>query len=389
MSWKETYVLDLRKEFVQRALSEKTPFKVLCAEYGISTKTGYKWKDRFLRNGCCGLTDQSRRPNSCPSQLTEDDIIRIMQLKLAYPSWGPKKIQSLYEDIYRETSTPSISSVQRILNKAGLIRKKRVRRVQPDQTALRQRIEAIKPNDVWTVDFKGWWLTYHREKCVPLTIRDGKSRFLLDIRLMQSCETNPVKQVFIKTFEEYGLPGVIRSDNGTPFASPNSILGLTSLSAWWLSLGIIPDRIEPGKPYQNGGHERMHRDIKFEIQGKILGGLEAYQRAIDTWRNEFNNIRPHEALGMRRPSDVYTPSEIKYEGDPDEIIYPFGFLSRKVSSKGNIKLNNKDIFLSLALRGYHLGLDSKDDDTYSVWINEFLLGEVDLRTYSFYSISDD
>ncbi|HWI54167.1 MAG TPA: IS481 family transposase [Desulfobacteria bacterium] len=389
MPWKETYVLDLRKEFVHRALTERTTFTDLCAEYGISTKTGYKWKERFLSHGYGGLEDHSRRPNSCPSQLNEDAVIRIMQLKLAHISWGPKKIQTLYENIYRKTPVPSISSIQRVLDKAGLVRKKRVRRAQPNQSALRQRIEAVKPNDVWTVDFKGWWFTNLREKCIPLTIRDQNSRFLLDIRLMQTCTTNSVKQVFINSFEKYGLPRYIRSDNGSPFAAHNSILGLSSLSAWWLTLGIIPDRIEPGKPYQNGGHERMHRDMKFELQGKISGGLNAHQRAIDVWRDEFNNVRPHEALGMKTPAEVYNRSDIKYEGDSEELIYPFGYFSRKVSSNGNIKLNNSIIQISSALSGYHLGLNNRDDSSLNVWINDFLLGEIDLRTYSFNSISEE
>ena len=388
MPWKEINLMDQRLEFVHRALTETIPFSTLCKEYNISRKTGYKWKQRFLDSGYSGLSNQSTRPNSNPNQLSEDTVIKILQLKFAHPSWGARKIQRIFEKSYPFIDVPSESSIKRIFDKAGLVKKKRVSRVNPSQDLLRQMIQPDNPNDVWTVDFKGWWYSLDKNKCLPLTIRDEKSKFIHDVRLMKNQTTEAVKEVFLDTFKKYGLPKVIRSDNGSPFAAHNSPLGLTRLSAWWMSLGIIPDRINPGCPYQNGGHERMHRDLKMEVQRQYKANLSFYQNIINEWRNEFNTIRPHEALNYKTPFEVYTPSSLKYRGDVDEILYPFNFESRKVSSSGAIKLKNIEIFITNALAGYQLGLELKEHNRLNVWFNKFLIGEIDLQTYSFYTIQE-
>lgn len=386
MSWEEKSKVDQRAEFAKRALTENITFTDLCNEYGISRKTGYKWKQRFEQYGYSGMSDLSKRPHENPNQLSEDCIINILNLKLAHPSWGARKIQKLFEKDHPIEDIPSESSIKRIFDKAGLVKKKRIKRADTSHDALRQMIQPEKPNDVWSIDFKGWWYSTDRKVCLPLTIRDQDSRYLLDIRLMQNQGTEAVRSVFTKVFKRYGLPRVIRSDNGSPFAAHNSILGLTKLSAWWMSLGIIPDRTEVGKPYQNGGHERMHRDLKAEIQKQFKGSFSSNQRVIDAWREEFNTVRPHEALGYKTPSDVYSPSTIKYTGDIDEIIYPTGFEPRKVCSSGTIKIKSTRIQLSHAIAGYHVGLTYKESSKLSVWFNKFLLGEVDLQTYKFYAI---
>lgn len=383
MPWKEINVLDTRKEFTHRALTEKIPFTELCSEYGISTKTGYKWKNRFLNHGYNGLSDQSRVPKSSPSQLSEDVIIRIIKLKIAHPTWGPKKILQLYENAYRFEKPPSLSSVGRVLDKAGLVEKKRVRRVQPEQDSFRKLYKAEAPNDVWTVDFKGWWFTTNKEKCLPLTIRDEYSKYIFETRLMLRADTESVRKVFTEQFKKYGLPSKIKSDNGPPFAASSGNLGLTKLSAWWMSLGILPTRIQPGKPYQNGSHERMHRDIAFEIQGKIRGDLKETQAALDLWREEYNNIRPHEAIGMSTPASVYKKSERGYFGDIDEIIYPSNYITRRVSLNGMIKLDGVSIYTNHALIGYQLGLQPYENNRLRIWFSEFLLGTVNLETYIF------
>lgn len=388
MPWKEINLMDQRLEFVQRALTETIPFSELCKEYNISRKTGYKWKQRFLDNGYNGLSNQSTRPNCSPNQLSEDIVIKILQIKFAHPAWGARKIQRIFEKSYPLFDVPSESSIKRILDKAGLVKKKRISRVNSSQNLLRQLIQPDNPNDVWTVDFKGWWYSSDKFKCLPLTVRDEKSRFIHDIRLMKNQTSEAVKEVFIDVFKKYGLPKVIRSDNGSPFAAHNSPLGLTRLSAWWMSLGIIPDRINPGCPYQNGGHERMHRDLKMEVQRQYKASLSFYQNIIDEWRTEFNTIRPHESLNYKTPFEVYTPSPIKYRGDIDEILYPFNFERRKVSSSGAIKLKNIEIFITNALAGYHLGLEVKEHNRLNVWFNKFLLGEIDLQSYAFYTIQE-
>jgi len=388
MPWEEKSIMDLRLEFVQRALTENIPFSELCKEYNISRKTGYKWKQRFLEYGYNGLANQSTRPESSPNQLSEDTVIRILQIKQAHPNWGARKIQKIFEKSYPLDDVPSESSIKRILDKAGLVKKTRVSRVNPSQDSLRQGIQPEKSNDVWTIDFKGWWYSTDNLRCLPLTIRDEKSRFILDIRLMKNQSAQAVKEVIEHCFKEYGLPNVIRSDNGAPFAAHNSPLGLTSLSAWWMSLGIIPDRIDPGCPFQNGGHERMHRDLKMEVQGQYKANLSFFQSIIDEWRIEFNNVRPHEALNYQTPAEAYTPSPVKYKGDVDELIYPFNFLRRKVSKSGKIKINNTEIFITNALAGYHLGLEMNEENRLNVWFNKFLIGEVDLQSYSFYTIQN-
>ena len=388
MPWEERTKMDQKKEFVNRAMTEDISFSALCEEYNISRKTGYKWKHRFLQNGYNGLYDQSTRPNNSPNQLSEDAIISILQIRSAHPTWGARKIKSIMERSYTSLDVPTESSVKRILDKAGLVKKRRVSRVNPSQDMLRQMIKPENPNDVWTIDFKGWWYSLDKNKCVPLTIRDEKSKFIHEVKVMEDQKTEAVKEVMADVFKKYGLPSVIRSDNGTPFAANNSPLGLTRLSAWWMSLGILPDRIEPGCPYQNGGHERMHRDLKYEVQKQHKRNIAFYQGIIDEWRTEFNTVRPHEALEYRTPAEVYTPSQVKYDGDIDEILYPFTFESRKVKANGSIKLKNTEIFLTTALGGHHIGLELKDKNCLGVWFNKFLLGEIDLHSYRFYTIQE-
>ena len=277
---------------------------------------------------------------------------------------------------------------KRVFDKAGLVKRKRVKRVNPSQNLLRQIIQPDNPNDVWTIDFKGWWYSLDNNKCLPLTIRDEKSKFIHEIRLMKDQTTDAVKDVFVNIFKKYGLPKVIRSDNGSPFAAYNSPLGLSRLSVWWMSLGIIPDRIKPGCPYQNGGHERMHRDLKMEVQKQYKVNLSLYQTIINEWRTKFNTIRPHEALDYKTPAEVYRPSPIKYDGDVDEILYPYNFESRKVSSSGYIKIKNTSIFITSALAGYNVGLELQGDDRLSVWFNKFLIGEINLHSFSFNTIQE-
>jgi len=387
MPWREKSVMDQREEFVLRALSEEMSFSQLCKEYGISRKTGYKWKERFLNQGKSGLYDQSRKPNNSPNQISEDYVIKIIQIRQSHPTWGAKKIAKIIENSDKNGDAPSISSVYRILEKANLLKKKRVHNTNPlYKENLHKLIEPIEPNDVWTIDYKGWWLSEDIKRCNPLTIRDLKSRYNLEIRLTQRQDMESVKAAMESTFKEYGLPKVIRSDNGSPFAAYNSPMGISKLSAIWMALGILPDRISPGKPYQNGAHERMHRDLKSEVQKGTKGDIIYYQNIIDEWRYEYNNIRPHEALGMVTPSTVYTKSPRKFEGYIDEINYPSGYERRKVNKTGIIHWDNQLIRITSAFSGYHVGLTYEDEYTLKVWFSDFLIGEIDLVSSSFYTI---
>lgn len=383
MPWKETNPMTEKEKFIAEMLKAEMPFNRLCAKYGITEKTGYKWKKRFLEEGKYGLQEQTRAPESHPNTLQEDVVIRLIKLKEAHPYWGGKKIQVLYARAYPDDDVPSLSSVNRVLDKAGLVKKQRVKPASNDCRRLHQHIQPVEVNDVWAIDFKGWWKS-DGEICEPFTVRDLVSRKILCVRLMQSKDTDSVKFVMSELFREYGLPKVIRSDNGIPFTSSYGLLSLTKLSAWWITLGITPDRTEKGTPGQNGSLERMHSDIAHEIQGKIPGGIAANQAVIDEWVKEYNSVRPNEAIGMKVPDDVYVPSPRKYTGDFDEIEYPLGFLSRKVNKYGLIKIDSISVAISNSFAGYNLGLRPlSDGHRYDVFLADFLVGTLDTESYCF------
>jgi len=230
---------------------------------------------------------------------------------------------------------------------------------------------------LWTVDFKGWWRTSDGRRCEPLTIRDGYSRYVLALRAMTSTRSEGVRRVFEEVFEQYGLPKVIRSDNGGPFACTRALAGLTRLSAWWKALGIRLDRIEPGHPEQNGAHERLHRDIRQELQSVVAGDIERQQEMLDLWRVEYNTERPHEAIGMKTPSRLYVPSPRLYTREIPEIVYPKRFDVRKVKHSGEISINGHRRFLSEALAGWPVGIESNGGHTIRLWFADLCLGETD------------
>lgn len=382
MPWQECDVMSLRLEFVLRSLGETTPFVELCREYGISAKTGYKWKERFLEFGAAGLHDQSRRPASSPDALAEDAVCEIVRLKKAHRAWGPRKIRECYARCHPGWGLPSESSFKRVLDKAGLVEKRRTRRSE-DSGRVQHRTPAEGPNDIWTVDFKGWWYTPHGERCEPFTVRDAFSRYVLATTILPDARTQSVRAACERLFERYGLPGMIRSDNGRPFASPTAPLGLSRLSVWWLALGIDLDRIDPGCPYQNGAHERMHRDLASELERRIEGDLVRHQAALESWRNTYNHERPHEALGMRCPAQVYQPSPRRFEGTPDQLVYPADCVERKVNAAGQIRLHGRAISISTALQGWNVGLKPQKEDQYALYFANLCLGRIDMPTESF------
>jgi hypothetical protein len=248
---------------------------------------------------------------------------------------------------------------------------------------IEQRVEPQAPNQLWTVDFKGWWYTLEKQRVEPLTVRDAFSRYVLCAQILADGRTETVRTVFERLFETYGLPEAIRSDNGSPFASVNAALGLSRLSAWWVALGINLDRIQPGHPEQNGGHERMHRDIALEVEGSMAGDVTAQQAALEIWRQEHNAERPHEALGMRMPSEVYVKSARRYDGSPVELTYPRDHVTRRVSGNGQIRVGSRRIKISAALAGWNVGLKPIGRQCFAVWFGGLCLGQLDLETESF------
>jgi transposase InsO family protein len=383
MAWRETFKMDQREEFVLKSLEGSVPFRQLCRQYGISPKTGYKWVSRFRHGGLGALHDQSTRPDSSPAGLSEDVVCRMVELKVAHPNWGPRKIQALFARQYGGEQTPCESSFKRVLEKAGLVTKRHTRRPAAEAGRLQLRRQAGEPNEVWTVDFKGWWYTIDARRCEPLTIRDAYSRFILCAEPLENARTATVRERFECAFETYGLPATIRSDNGTPFAMSRGLLGLSALSVWWLALGISLDRIDPGRPDQNGSHERMHRDISMEVQGVARGDLAAQRAALALWREQYNVVRPHEALGLMTPASLYRPSVRRYEGTPERLAYPAGYSERMVAKAGTIRLEKSSIFLSTALRGWNVGLCEQANSKVGVWFGALRLGEIDRRTQAF------
>ena len=379
-----------KRSFIDAMLKQSKPFRELCREYGISEKTGYKWRKRFLEQGYSGLEEESRAPQKHPNTIDGDTAAELIALRLAHPSWGGKKLLVLWQRSHPSQPSPSLSSVNRILEKAKLLKKKRIHKasVSSDCPRLNRMLEAHEPNDVWCIDFKGWWIS-DGERCEPFTVRDKRSRKVLCARLMTGKTTEDVRPIMTELFRKYGLPRAIHSDNGTPFAATNGILGLTKLSAWWITLGILPERSLPGCPGQNGSLERMHADIAREVEGKVPGGIPANQIALDEWVKEYNSVRPNEAIGMLTPDEVYHPSERKYVGDFDVLEYPAGFIPRKVCKSGEIVLDNLRITIASSLRGWHVGLRArKEQGMYDVFLADFLLGFLDTTSCCFSPLTE-
>jgi transposase InsO family protein len=382
MPWKEVSVMYVRPEFVLQVFEAKVPFDDLCKEFGISRKTGYKWKDRSLEQGLAGLSDQTRRPVNSPQQLGENGVCNIVKLKLADPSWGPRKLRMVFARAFPDCELPSDSTFKRVLDNAGLVERK-TRRPSTESGRLTNRIEAKRPNHVWTVDFKGWWRTRDNNRFEPLTNRDLYSRFALCTQSLSDNKSDSVKSAFGNVFSNFGLPKVIRSNNGSPFAATNSPIGLSRLSAWWLALGIDLDRIQPARPYQNGSHERMHRYIALEVEKTSVSDFESQQNALDVWRNSYKNERPHEAIAMQVPAALYTKSTRRFDSTPIELDFAIDYLKRMVMTGGAIKVENVRVNVSVALKGWHVGLKLEANERYGVWFSRLRLSDIDLKMEKF------
>jgi putative transposase len=381
MPWKDTQAMEQRIEFAMKALGHPN-FGELCRDYGISRKTGYKWRERFVSHGLQGMSEHSRRPHSHAQQLAEDIVCQMVRLKYAHPHWGPRKIRELYRRARHGTEPPSESSFKRVLEKAGLTQPRK-RRLARESGRLARGIKAQAPNEVWSVDFKGWWHDNSGRRIEPLTVRDEHSRMILELRAVPDARTATVRASFEQLFEKHGLPAAIRSDNGPPFASPNGLLGLSRLSAWWLALGINLERSRPGCPQDNGAHERMHLDVRRELQ---TGHLGRSQESFDAWRHEFNTQRPHESLGMATPAEIYTPSVRAYEGTPEQLDYQ-DRETRRVHEKGYISFRKQSIALSQSLAGWDIALGEEADGQIELWFANLLLGHLHVETASFQPVT--
>jgi transposase InsO family protein len=375
MPWKKVEPVNQRKEFVLRAI-ETSNFRELCQEYGISPKTGYKWRERFLEHGLAGMNELSRRPQSHPDELKESVVCDIVRLRQLHPTWGARKLRKVYERNHAQV--PSESSFKRVMERAGLVEPRRLRSRQESGRLFTER-RAQAPNEVWTVDFKGWWRVADGSRCEPLTVRDELSRYVLEVRAVADARTATVRSCFERLFQENGLPEAMRSDNGPPFASTCSVLGMSKLSAWWVALGIDLERGRKGCPQDNGAHERLHLDIQRELRSRQ--GLDP-QAGFDEWRRTFNHERPHEALGMKCPAEVYEKSPRRYQGSPEDLTYDLPE-TRRVNQVGEIGWQHQRVFISTALAGWSVGLQPAKADLWEVWFGRLLLGHVDERGTAF------
>jgi transposase InsO family protein len=368
--------MSIREGFVVKALEPGINFSALCREYGISRKTGYKWLARYTEDGVSGLEDRGRQPVKSLG-VSGDIVADVVAIRQAHPSWGAKKIAAILRKKDSGNNPPSVRTIARILERAGLVRVtvKQLRRRNAPTAA--PTITVCKPNDLWTVDFKGWWLVGDGRRCEPLTARDALSRFVLCTKILSSTKYEPVRQVFEDLFSRYGLPLAIQSDNGSPFATTRGALGLTRLSVWWLSLGIELIRSRPGKLADNAAHERMHRDIADELEAFAALNIDKQQDACDRWRHDFNHHRPHEALDMKMPAEVYRKSAICYEAIPAEVVYPDEFFLATVKRSGCIKFKGHEPFISTALSGFTVGLQFIKPQQFALWFSHRKLGGID------------
>ena len=380
MPWKETCRMKLREEFVLKALEPNANVAELCREYRISRKTGYKWLTRFHQRGMAGLEDLSRRPHRSPLRASGEMVLEVVRLRTERPRWGPKKLRAVLLRQFRRSKVPSVRTIARIVDRAGLVTPQRVRHPElRDRPTDAPEVAVQGPNDLWTVDFKGWWRSQDGDRCEPLTVRDAFSRFVLSAKLLPGNTTEHVRAAFERLFEQFGLPAAVQVDNGSPFASTRARGGLTTLSAWWVSLGIRFVRGRPCHPEDNGGHERMHFDLRFDVEDKRARSVDRQQHLLDAWVHDFNHVRPHEALGQRTPAQLYVRSVRPFR-EPLPPLYPPSFTARRVAGDGTIKFGGHRLRIGQGLRGLLVGVRQLDQRRLQVRFYDLDLGEVDVST---------
>ncbi len=374
MPWNESSAACEQRVFIERWSMGEESVSELCRRFGISRKTGYKRINRFKEDGYEGLGDRISAPHSHPNATSPEVARRLIEAKRARPTWGPKKLVAWLRAEAPDTPWPAPSTAGAILDQAGLVKRRRRRRSTAPWSE--PFAEAIDANDVWCIDFKGWFRTGDGKRVDPLTVQDAASRYLLACAGLAQPRTAQVRRVIDRVFREYGLPRTIRTDNGPPFASVG-LGGLTTLSIWWIKLGIIPERIEPGHPEQNGRQERFHRTLDEETASPPQPNERSQQRAFDTFRNDYNEVRPHEALGQQPPSSVYRPSHREYPRRAESPEYASGVTVRRVRTNGQIKWNGGLVYLSEALKGEPVGLVQQDPRYWTVIYGPLSIGLLD------------
>jgi putative transposase len=375
MPWKETCPMEQRVEMVGDWLKNESSISELSRIYGVSRVTIYKWLSRFKAEGPAGFKELSRAPHQHPNAVPVEIVQLLVSARLSYPRWGPKKILALLTEQYPDEEWPCLSTISVIFKREGLVKSRRIRHAVKAYT--QPFLECDRPNKVWSADFKGQFRTKDGKLCYPLTITDNYSRFILLCRGLQQPTYYQVRPWFEMTFRRYGLPEAIRTDNGTPFASVG-LGGLSRLSAWFIKLGIRPERIEKAHPEQNGRHERMHRTLKEATTIPPQSNLTEQQKAFNSFVEEYNYDRPHEALDMKKPGTVYEISKRVYTSRTAPMKYDPEITVRQVRTSGEISWRGKRIYISQALSGEQIGLlQLEDENNWEIRYGSQKLGVLD------------
>ncbi len=384
MPWREICSMDEKVRFVAAVLAEEQSMTELCESFGISRKTGYKWLQRYRSDGGEGLHDRSRAPHRVPWAIGEAQAHAILELRCAHPSWGPKKLRAKLIHRTPAQAWPAASTIGELLRRRGLTAaRKRRRHAVPNPSPL---VTAAMANDLWCIDFKGWFRTGDQVRCDPLTVTDYFSRYLLCTQALAHPDYPGCRTQLEVVFREFGLPRAIRSDNGAPFASLGAG-GLSRLAVWWVKLGIVPERIEPGEPQQNGRHERMHKTLKAETASPPAANLAEQQLRFDRFRHEFNHERPHEALAQSVPDQYYRGSPRAYPARLEDPAYPSDYQVRRVRSNGEIKWAGDKIFVSMPLIGEIVGIKLNEDGDGELYFGPLPLAIIDHATHKLKTIS--
>jgi putative transposase len=358
MGWKETCAVDERMRFVVAVGKHEESFAAVCRRFGVSRRIGYKWLARYETEGLAGLLDHSRAPLRHPQAIVERIAERCLEVRRAHPTWGPVKVRAYLERRAPTTEWPAASTIGELFDREGLTVKRKLRRRSPPSSAPFAHCEMA--NDVWCIDFKGWFLTGDGKRCEPLTITDAHSRYLLRCQALARTDTDHVWPVLDAAFREFGLPHRLRSDNGSPFASRGPG-GLSKLSVKLVKAGVTPERIAPGKPQQNGRHERMHLTLLQEVASPPAASMREQLDRLRKFQQMYNEERPHEALGNATPADCYQASSRHFDGVLREPVYDDQQDVRRVRHNGEIRLSGNMIYISEALVGEPIGLAEHDD----------------------------
>jgi putative transposase len=374
MAWRNIQVEYQRENFIVACLEGKATITDLCLEFGISRKTGYKWLYRFQNEGADGLKDRCRARHTQPLKTTEELTQKVIQTKHRYLKWGPKKIAAFLEQNQPSESWPSATTIGKILNEHDLTIPRKYKKRFPAKT--NPLSHSQQPNDVWCIDFKGWFKTKDNVKCDPMTLTDSYSRFILYCNKLGANTVDHVWNSLNKAFLQYGLPRYLRHDNGPPFAT-NGAGRLSRLSVNLIKAGVIPEWIEPGKPYQNGRHERMHLTLKEEGAFPLKLTLKEQQMKFMEFQQYFNQERPHEALGQKTPASIYLPSERVWTGQLHSPEYSQDHQTKRVRASGTISLLGVDVFVGKTLEDEYVGLKENMDGNWEVYFGPVFLGIID------------